>query len=196
MDISLSSLNSSPKKNGKFEEVIIDRIFKHYLNKGYNIKKHASFNIAWGSVVSEIDLILIDDEKVTIFEVKSKQDKLKKAHKQIEKFRKYADYIYVASDTLIDTNSFDESIGIMYVGKNVDVLRDPIKISYNITAYDLKKLKKVCLGKMVEAFYDKKNITKNQMVLLIKEKYNQETINKLFRKVAFCDGSCKKCSLI
>jgi len=195
MDISLSTLNHSPKKNGRYEEVLIDRIFNYYKERRYNIRKHVAFNIAWGSVISEIDLILQNYNEITIFEIKSKQDKIQKAHIQIEKFKKYADYIYIVSDSLIDRNMFEEEIGLIYINRNIDILREAKKIFYNIEDKDLKKLKKACLFKLINSDVNKEKTNKNKIIDMIMKKYSQEKINRLFREIAFCSTSCDLCTI-
>lgn len=196
MDLSLSSLNSSPKKNGKYEEILIDKIFNFYKNKGYDIRKHISFNIAWGNVISEIDLILLNIDEITIFEIKSKKDKIEKAHIQIEKFRKYADYIYVASDVFLDKTIFIDDIGLIFINEKIEIIKNAKKIIHNIEEKDLNKLKKVCLYKLLDLTTRRKKLTKKEVIDLLIKKYNQKQINNYFRKITFCDKDCDSCNLI
>jgi Holliday junction resolvase-like predicted endonuclease len=196
MDISLSSLNNSPKKNGKYEEILIDKIYNLYKNKRYDIRKHVSFNIAWGNVISEIDLILLNIDEIIIFEIKSKKDKIGKAHKQIENFRKYADYIYVASDIFLDETSFSDEIGLIFINENIEIIKKAKKIIYNIDKKDLNKIKKECLYKLLDLTIRRKKLTKKEIIDLLIKKYNQNQINNFFRKIIFCDRDCSSCNLI
>lgn len=196
MKLSLSSLEKSPKHNGVYEDRIIDRLGKYFKEKNYCVKKHISFNIAWGKVLSEIDLILLKDNEITIIEVKSKKDDINKSYDQIQRFKKYADYIYVASEVILKKSEFCDFVGLIYVNKNIIFIRHPLRINNVIKKRNLEKLKKKCLRKLLN-HHNKlySGLTKKELVDLIFQSYKKNVIYDKFKQIIFCNRNCEKCKL-
>lgn len=191
-NIGISSLNKSPKKEGIYERVIIDKLAIFFNKKGYQILKHASLNVAWGSVLSEIDILGTKKNKIIAVEVKSKKDKLQHARTQIEKIKYFIDYCYVASDTSFNSKIFDDEIGIMLVSKNVYIIKKATPLKENVTKDALLNLKKKCLLKLVG---DKKyrREKKETLVKMIFTKYCTTELNNFVRMIVFCPQNCEKC---
>ncbi len=88
----------STKKSGKYEDVIISQLESYFTLLGYETIPHARFDIAWGSIISDVDLLLIKDNRLAIVEVKSSRDKLMRAKDQIKEVEDFVDRIYIATD--------------------------------------------------------------------------------------------------
>jgi len=194
VNISISSLNKSPKKEGKYERDIIKEIANFLKNNNYKVREHVSLNIAWSNVLYELDVIGIRENEVTIVEVKSKKDRIMKAKTQMDILRGFADYAYVASDLLIESSNFKEDIGIMFIHNNeVFIIRNAKKISDPITKDMLMKLKKKCVIKLCgnDRSYNKMN--KQNLVNLFLNNIDKEDLKVEVKNIVFCSQRCSNC---
>lgn len=193
--IGISSLNSSPKKEGKYEKVIILKTLEFFIKNGFFVRKHLCLNVAWGRVLSEIDIVAIKNNEIIVVEVKSKKDKIKKANKQINKLKSFVDYAFISSDVMIDKNLLDEEIGILLVSGKVDVIREPKKLNKNITKNTLMKLRKKCLLMFFKNNKKINKINKNELIKIIFKKYSDYEIKNKVREMVFCHQICKVCPI-
>lgn len=134
----------SSKREGRHESVIIKKLAVFFENLGYHAVPHARFNIAWGNILSDIDLLLLRNDEIVAVEVKSSKDNLKRARKQIENIKDYVDYAYVATDYIPRKFSL-RNAGLIYVNGNVVILKRPKLLSDNPRLYSLDSLPKKCL---------------------------------------------------
>ncbi len=88
----------STKRIGKYETIIINNLQKYFSKLGYHAIPHARFDIAWGSILSDLDLLLVKDDQLILVEVKSSKDNLARARKQIEATEDFVDRVYIATD--------------------------------------------------------------------------------------------------
>lgn len=199
IDISISSLKKSPKIEGKYEKDIILKVAEFFQNQQYNVREHISLNIAWGSVLYEIDLLAIKEQEITIVEVKSKKDKLMKAKKQIDRLRGLIDYSYIASDLIINQSYFRNDVGILFVEYDkVIIIRNAQKINEPMTKDILMKLRKKCLIRLLGSSKIGNKIAKQNLVNLIIKKYKRERAYELktkVRDIVFCSNNCTSCSI-
>ena len=103
-----ASVPRSAKREGIREARIIRRLVPFFEAAGYDAVPHARFNIAWGSILSDIDLLLIGRpggaagcgarQELVAVEVKSSRDDLRRAAAQVGRLLDYADRAYVATD--------------------------------------------------------------------------------------------------
>lgn len=109
--IRAAAVPRSAKREGVHEARIIRRLVPFFEAAGYDAVPHARFNIAWGSILSDIDLLLIGRpvpaglaagpggrQEVVAVEVKSSRDDLRRAAVQVGRLLDYADRAYVATD--------------------------------------------------------------------------------------------------
>jgi hypothetical protein len=113
-------------------------------NLGYQTIPHARFNIAWGNILSDVDLLLLKNDEIAAVEVKSSKDNLKRARKQIEHIKDYVDYAYVATNYIPRKFSL-RNTGLIYVNGSVVILKRPKLLSDNPRLYSLDSLPKKCL---------------------------------------------------
>ena len=148
----------SRKKIGKYESVIIKKLESFFQGKGFQATSHARLNIAWGSIISDIDLLLIKENKIGIVEVKSSRDNLKRAKKQISNIKDYIDFVYIATD--FKPRKLPISFaGWIFVKNKVTVMKFPQIIHGEPSHYSVDSLPKKCL----ERYLDHKNISPKGM---------------------------------
>ncbi len=148
----------SSKKIGKYELAIIEKLETFFKNKGFQVVPHARLNISWGNILSDIDLLLIKDNKVGIIEVKSSHDNLKRAKKQISNIKDYVDFAYIATD-FKPRKLPTSSAGWIFVENEVTVMKFPQIIYGEPSHYSIDSLPKKCL----ERYLDHKNISSKGM---------------------------------
>ncbi|MDG6949490.1 MAG: hypothetical protein JRM77_06570 [Nitrososphaerota archaeon] len=90
----------SKKRLGVHEKRLIDSLAAWFLKLGYDVIPHARLNLAWGPVLSDIDLLAIKRGTVTVIEVKSENDNLSRAAHQLDKIIDFVDYAFVATERM------------------------------------------------------------------------------------------------
>lgn len=140
------NIAKSTKSIGKYEEKIIQTLTKYFQLNGYEVVPHSSFNIAWGRIISDVDLLLLKDQVLTYVEVKSSRDNLARAKQQIDRIMDYIDYAYVATDKQVKNWNMP-NVGLIYVQEETVVLvKKAKKFSSKPKFYSLVALKKKCIG--------------------------------------------------
>jgi len=141
------NLNNSSKLLGIYEKKLIKKLTLFFKNQGYEIYPHVRLNIAWSNGLSDVDILLYKEGVVIVIEVKSKQDKLETLYDQFLRMSDYADYYYLATDKKIDVLNIKE-IGIIHIGKEINIIKNAEKIIKPPKKSSLLALKKLCLMKM------------------------------------------------
>lgn len=136
---------NSTKKIGKNEDKLIKNLTKHFEKQDYYVVPHSRFNIAWGSIKSDLDILLIKHNVISYIEVKSKNDKIKKALIQIDKVKDIIDYGWIATEkTTVNVDS--PNIGIIKINNDeINIIKHPIKFKNQPSFETLFSLKKKCL---------------------------------------------------
>jgi Holliday junction resolvase len=134
----------SSKHEGRHESVIIKKLVVFFENLGYHAVPHARFNIAWGNILSDVDLLLLKNDEIVAVEVKSSKDNLKRARKQIENIKDYVDYVYVATNYIPRKFSL-RNAGLIYVNGSVVILKSSKLLGDSPRLYSLDSLPKKCL---------------------------------------------------
>lgn len=115
--------------------------------RGYEVIPHSSLNIAWGSVLSDVDVMLLRDQLLTYIEVKSSKDNLARAEQQIDRIMDYIDYAYVATDKYTAKFEMDK-VGLIHVQEQtVTILKKAKKFTNKPRFYSVATLKKKCLSR-------------------------------------------------
>jgi Holliday junction resolvase len=141
------NIAKSTKHIGKYEEQIILNLTTYFRLHGFEVVPHSSLNIAWGSIVSDIDLLLLKKHMLVYVEVKSSRDNLMKAKQQIERIMDYVDYAYVATDKKV-RNWEIPNVGLINVQKEkVTIVRKAKKFSKKPSFYSIVALKKKCIAR-------------------------------------------------
>lgn len=183
----------SSKRVGKYESVIIKKLEPFFQNQGFQVVPHARFNISWGNILSDIDLLLIKENKVGIIEVKSSHDNLKRAKKQILKIKDYVDFAYIATD--FKPRKLPTPIaGWIFVKDEVTIMKHPRIIDNAPTRYSVESLPKKCL----KLYLNQKNIPPKRMskyeitsnILSIFPENLKEEVKSMATCGQQCDTSC------
>lgn len=74
------------------------RLHEHFRREGYLVLLHVRLNIAYSSILSDVDVLLVKENEISVIEVKSRRDKLSKAFTQLDRIKDYVDFTYVATD--------------------------------------------------------------------------------------------------
>ena len=194
--IKAENISKSTKHMGLYEEQIIRRLTDYFLEGGYEVIPHSSLNIAWGSVLSDIDLLLVKDQLLTYIEVKSSRDNLARAHKQIDRVMDYVDYAYVATDRKVRKWS-SKNAGLIFVDSDkISVIKRGKRFQNKPRFYSVVTLKKKCLDR----FFGMDN-----QCSMFENKYNlaeyvyatRECNRPLLKEIVTCGDLCSSnCPLI
>lgn len=141
------NIAKSTKHIGKYEERIIRTLSNYFHDNGYAVIPHSSLNIAWGSIVSDVDLLLLEDDALIYVEVKSSRDNLMRARQQIDRVMDYVDYAYVATDRKVKNWNIPK-VGLIYVeSETVTLVRKARRFSNKPRFYSIVALKKKCIAR-------------------------------------------------
>lgn len=154
--INARNVLKSTKAYGKYEKPIIRRLKAFFQKQGYTVVPHARLNISWGSIISDIDLLLIKDDRLTAVEVKSANDKLSRAFAQLENVRDYVDYLYLATERTPTIMPMDDVGLIVIRGKQIQTEKQPKLISEIPRHLSFALLHKICLMRLV---HDETNLS-------------------------------------
>lgn len=188
------NLLKSSKKEGRHETIIINKLIPYFENLGYEAVPHARFNIAWGNIISDVDLLLIKKDKLILVEVKSSKDDIRRAKKQISNVEDYVDYIYIATDYYPRKFPFDKA-GLLVVNGKIEVLKEPEQLTRLPKIVSVEGLHKKCLKRMCEMkgrnYADRhtKNYLAHELVKTHNTKFRQE-LQEVLTCGQQCDTSC------
>ena len=190
----VQNIYKSTKHIGKYEEQIIKILTKHFLNSGYEVVPHSSLNIAWGSVLSDVDLLLLKDQSLTYVEVKSSRDNISRAKHQIERIMDYVDYAYVATDKHVTDFEMDKAGLIIIQEETVHVLKKAKKFSNKPRFYSVVTLKKKCLSR----FFGTDNrhlrlVSKYELAQHVYEKNGYMCTRNVLKEIVTCGDLCSSC---
>jgi Holliday junction resolvase len=182
----------STKHIGAYEEKIIQTLTRYFQLEGYEAIPHSSLNIAWGRVLSDVDLLLIRNQMLTYIEVKSSRDNVRRARQQIERMIDYVDYAYVATDRQIKNWDMPK-VGLIHVQEDkVAILRSAEKFLNKPKFYSTATLKKKCLAR----FFGKNN---HYLVFVNKYDLAQYVYAKgkctrtILKEIVTCGELCGSC---
>ena len=110
---------------------------------------HSRLNIAWGPIISDIDILLVKNGLLTCVEVKSCKDKISRAPDQINQIRDFVDYAYVATEKKVK-NWKTENVGLILVnGEKIKIEKRARKFTKKPQFLSVLCLKKNCIARML-----------------------------------------------
>jgi hypothetical protein len=189
--ITAEKVSKSTKRIGRYEHEIIKKLEAHFIQQGYDVVPHASFNIAWGSIISDIDLLLIKDNLLTLIEVKSSHDNLRRAKKQVRNILDFVDFVYVATD-YHPRKWYMKDIGFIVVKEKIDMRREAKQITRTPSNSSIGSLKKICLSRMMgfSSELQTKKLSKMDLVYQIQSIRTNGLKNEL-KEIITCGSTCK-----
>jgi hypothetical protein len=186
-------LEKSVKNLGKYEYKIMQKLEKYFLKLDYEVASHVRLNLAWSNIYSDIDMILIKNDEVSIIEIKSNKDRLSNAFKQLEKVKEYVDYVYVATETVPKKWQLNaQHIGLLIVDVNgVREEQKPISMKFIPSSKTLDSFQKKCLKRTLRT----KNIeiinqNKDHIVKEIEEKIDPFAMRNYLKQISICGYDC------
>ena len=180
---------TSCKKIGKYEHVIMQKLMSFFTNEKYYAIPHVRLNISWGSIISDIDMLLIKDDTIGIIEIKSSHDHLQNAKRQILNIVDYVDFAYIATD--FKPRKLPISLaGWIYVHDEVVIKKHPKPISKTPSAHSVNSLPKKCLKRYLKHKGNLPNgITKYELTNNIMSHCTKNLKNEV-KTMATCGQEC------
>lgn len=181
----------STRHIGKHEEKIILSLVKYFQFDGYQATPHSRLNIAWGSIISDVDLLLLKDRALTYVEVKSSKDNLKKGVQQTERLMDYVDYAWVATDKNV-TNWNVPNIGLIHVQEDdVTFKKKAKKFSTKPRLSSLVALRKKCLARFFGKDVDHLMlVNKYELAQQVYVSKREKCTRACLKEIVTCGGSC------
>ncbi len=185
----LNILRSS-KRKGKHEVKIIIKLIPFFENKGYRVIPHARFNIAWGNILSDIDLLLIKDQHIGVVEVKSSKDNLSRATRQIDNIKDYVDFMYIATDYTPRKFLFKD-VGLIIVNQHVQIIKTSEAFAEKPRLFSINSIPKKCLCRIfdVKKIKYSKNSSKSKLARQILNN-SQNNLKKELQQIVTCGLEC------
>lgn len=194
----------SDKVLGKYEAPLMALLKTHFEEEGYEVYLHSSLNLPWHGALCDLDVLALRDGLITVIEVKSRHDNVKRAYVQLSKYRKYADYVYLAVEKLPDLSGWGSDFGVILIQWGVvKVVRLASRVHWEFPAFNL--LKTDCMRRLIKYKFGKVSrgyLTQANTWEIVKNQLGDDYLEKIYRDVLLCDqGSwknpdkCKKCLL-
>lgn len=192
----VQNLNTSRKRAGYYETKIIEKLIKHYEDKGFVVVPHAQLNISYGRILSELDILLEKGGFLTYIEVKSDRDKLSRAFEQVNRVKDYVDYAYVATNKRIDIWDH-KNIGLILVSEKVTVLKRAKRFTGSPDYSSIFSLRKKCLIRFVSnGHICKDRFSKYKLAKHVFATYNSSELRECIKEVVTCgDIECSDCPI-
>lgn len=185
----------SKKQLGKNEKKLMAYVQDFFQKKGYYVQTHSRLNIAWSSIISDVDLIAFNDDEVIITEIKSKKDHIYRALQQLEKVKGFSDKLYVATDTnfeSINFNKWDDEIGLLIIkDKDVTEIKSAKKIKSIPKDNSIAKLKKKCLVRLSKLLNIPRYLSKKDIEEKLRISFVEEDLKKIVKEIAICSENCE-----
>ena len=181
----------SKKRLGKYEKPIINRLSEFFSYKGYEVLPHSRLNFAWGSILSDVDLLLLKDNRLTYIEVKSHRDKIDRAPEQIERIKDFVDYAYVATEKELN-NWIAPQVGLILVRNEcINIIRVARKFQNTPKFLSILTLKKKCLAMFFNIDDNKiRQIEKYDLAQNVYTRKAEKCSRKYLREIVTCGESC------
>ncbi|MDE1840723.1 MAG: hypothetical protein KGI09_02465 [Thaumarchaeota archaeon] len=176
----------STKRSGKYEDAIINKLQAYFIKCGYETVSHARFDIAWGSILSDVDLLLIKNNQLILVEVKSSHDNLSRAKNQIRQIEDFVDLIYVATDYYPKKWPSRKAGRIVVKDDEVRILKEAKPLDKLPKLETLISLRRESLAKLLDKSENEiKRLTKFQLAILVRE-INQHDLKDRLKELVTC----------
>ena len=184
-------VHSSAKVLGKYEEPLMERLCAYFEPLGFATYPHASLNFAWHGALSDVDVLMIKDNKLYGVEIKSNHDNVKRANKQLEELSHYVDYCYLATEKM-PKRPVKNAGQIIIDDWGVRVIKEaPFVDNFSFRAF--RRVKRTCFNKVFSTsrYGDKYDVAEK-----IWNNYkDKEVLKQIFRRILLCSAECNKCPL-
>lgn len=168
---------------------VIERVKDYFISQGYQVLPRASLNIAWGQILSDVDLIVARENTLIAVEVKTRHDNLGRVPRQIESLKSYVDFIYLATERRLK-KSFDTRVGLLQVrSEGIIEIRKARRIRQRPTFSSLSGLHRICLTRIV----DKKSryVSKLELAQQVYYLGTNPELRECLKEVVTCSRMCE-----
>jgi hypothetical protein len=182
-------IEPSKKAIGRFEKPLIQLVSQFFDQLGYKCYPHASLNLAWANILSDIDVLLVKDNALTVVEVKSKRDNLRKGRHQLLGIADYVDYAFVATDKRV-RDWDDKEIGLILIEDGKPRIATEAKRFVSRPGMkSLFGLQKKCLVRMTgrKSSYESKCDVAEETSLL----GDDDTLKQCVKEIVICGRRCE-----
>jgi hypothetical protein len=188
----IANIPKSKKIAGKYEEVLIGKLTRYFESKGYSIIPHSRLNIAWGPIISDVDILLIKDGLITCVEVKSKKDNINRAPQQVNRIKDFVDYIYIATEKRTPEWALPD-VGLILVQQDeIKLIKRPKKLSNKPTFLSVLSLRKKCIAKLLGKDINFKAVDKYDLAQNVYSLRRSKCSRKYLREIVTCGESCSE----
>jgi len=187
-EIHSTNILTSTKQEGRYEKLIIHKLKIFFENQNFHVIPHARFNVAWGSILSDLDLLLIKDNMLTLVEVKSSKDNIERIKKQFQSIQDYVDYYYVATDFQPKKIPLQDA-GWILVNENIEIKNNAKKLERSPTMGSILSLKKQSLHSLLGmSELEAKQFSKYELAIKITKKSNQSNLKDNLKAIVTCNS--------
>jgi len=183
------NIHKSTKHVGKYEEIIIQSLVTYFQLSGYEVVPHSSLNIAWGSILSDIDILLVKDYQLVCVEVKSHRDNLSKAPKQIDRIKDYVDYAYIATDKPITNLDVIDAGLILVQQEKIKIIKKARKFTNKPRLDSVATLKKKCIASFF-GDYNRYFMLTNKYELAVRVYLEGKCTRDCLKEIVTCGEQC------
>jgi len=195
--INPDNILASKKKIGNREQIIIEVVSEYFEKENYRVLPHSRFNIAWGAITSDLDILLVKHNTISYVEVKSKTDKINNAIFQIEKVKDIIDYGWIATDKE-KINIYPPNIGIINIKNGaVNVIKEPVRYNSKPSFETMLSLKKKCLMNFLTEDEKGRNFRFKYDIATYIFEYKESLCTRyILKHIVTCDDNCIVCPVI
>jgi Holliday junction resolvase-like predicted endonuclease len=185
------AINRSRKREGVHEHKIIQALTGYFQDMGYSVVPHAQLNIAWGPIISELDMLLLREDTIIYVEVKSHKDNLTKAVKQIERVKDFIDYGYVATSQQAN-NWNSPNIGLIRIDpEHIDIIKKAKRFTNSPRYSTIASLKKTCLIRLLGNDQGtQRHIRKRGLARRLFSQQNSGCTREHLKQIITCANKC------
>jgi len=190
----VEDLIPSSKKMGKHERLLLDLLASYFEEKGFEAYPHVQLNISWGNIISDVDLVVMSGNTFLGVEVKSKNDNLKTAFKQIDRISDFFDGVYIASDKpnhTLEKYWRDDKIGLLLI-ENGKITEKECELLLTKPRYSaLIMLRKTCLLRLAKVVNVNSNRSKSKLAFDILMGVKGEQLRSILKSIVTCERKCQ-----
>ena len=195
----IANLSHSRKVLGKYEEPIMDALSTHFNRLGFTVATHVRINIPWSTSISDIDMIMMDqDRNIIVVEINSKKDNLKRAQKQLEELFSYGivDFAYVATDYM--PRKFElaatHGVGLLVVDTNSQLVDIVVKAKQRPPKFGSRSFSgmyNICLTRLQNINYQTNRFYMALDLQRAWDKGERKITRDLLQDIFFCKHDCE-----
>lgn len=179
---------------GRYERQLLGILTSYFESKGFRVYPHVQLNIAWGNIISDVDLVAMRDDMLIGVEVKSRRDKFKHAFQQIDNIRDFFDRVYIASDKpkrFLEKNWQDKRVGLLFIENGKVTEREGEQLVGKLDHSTLVMLRKICLSRLANAIKGNGAGNKSELASDILTVMRGEHLKLILKSIVTCERTCE-----